>query len=380
MGLYLYVPTLPTFAQTRTADLAVVGVVLSMYGLWQAVVRLPLGIAADALGWRKPFILGGLVLAGLGAWMMGSSRGVDGLMVGRAITGLAAGAWVPLAVAFSCQFPPRQAVWASAVLTFISATGRMVATSLTGFLNRVGGYPLAFYLAVSVEAVAVLTVLLSRDRRTPRQQPAWGSIGGLVIRRDVLLPSLLGAICQYANWATTFGFLPILVKELGGSDVSQSILASMNLGLGILSALLVTAVVGRIKARRMVYLSLGLLSTGIVGSALAPSLAVIFGAQVLIGLGQGISYPVLMGLSIRGVAEDQRSTAMGVYQAIYATGMFGGPWTGGLLAGAMGIRPMLGTTGLACLGLGLVMTWRLVEPVDDEPAVRYGLEREKGSV
>jgi hypothetical protein len=46
----------------------------------------------------------------------------------------------------------------------------------------------------------------------------------------------------------------------------------------------------------------------------------------------------------------------------------------------MGIRPMLGTTGLACLGLGLVMTWRLVEPVDDEPAVRYGLEREKGSV
>ena len=375
MGLYLYVPTLPTFAETRTADLAVVGAVLSMYGLWQAVVRLPLGIAADAAGWRKPFILGGLLLAGLGAWTMGSSSGVDGLMIGRAVTGLAAAAWVPLAVAFSCQFAPRRAVWASAVLTFISAVGRLVATSLTGFLNRVGGYPLAFHLAAGVEAAAVVTVLLSRDRRTSRQRPAWGSIGGLVIRRDVLLPSLLGAICQYANWASTFGFLPILVQQLGGSDVDQSILASMNLGLAILGALLVTAVVGRVEARRMVYLSVALLGVGIAGSALAPSLAAIFAAQVFIGFGQGISYPVLMGLSIRHVAEDQRSTAMGVYQAIYAAGMFGGPSFGGVLAGAMGIRPMLGTTGLACLGLGLVMTWRLVEPAAEasrQPAGRPG--------
>jgi len=35
-----------------------------MYGLWQAFVRLPLGIAADWLGWRKPFILVCLAMSG----------------------------------------------------------------------------------------------------------------------------------------------------------------------------------------------------------------------------------------------------------------------------------------------------------------------------
>ena len=52
VGLYLYVPTLPTYAQTKTSNLATVGMILSMYGLWQAIIRLPVGIAADWLGWR----------------------------------------------------------------------------------------------------------------------------------------------------------------------------------------------------------------------------------------------------------------------------------------------------------------------------------------
>jgi hypothetical protein len=64
VALYLYVPTLPTYVQSKTHNLALVGTVLSMYGLWQAIIRLPLGIVTDWLGWRKPFILIGLGLAG----------------------------------------------------------------------------------------------------------------------------------------------------------------------------------------------------------------------------------------------------------------------------------------------------------------------------
>jgi MFS family permease len=40
-----------------TDNLALVGVVLAMYGLWQAIIRLPLGIAADWFGRCKPFIV-----------------------------------------------------------------------------------------------------------------------------------------------------------------------------------------------------------------------------------------------------------------------------------------------------------------------------------
>ena len=73
MALYLYVPTLPTYAQTKTSSLALIGTILAQYGLWQAIIRLPVGIASDWVGRRKPFILVGMLLAGAGAYVMGSA-------------------------------------------------------------------------------------------------------------------------------------------------------------------------------------------------------------------------------------------------------------------------------------------------------------------
>jgi predicted MFS family arabinose efflux permease len=88
---------------------------------------------------------------------------------------------------------------------------------------------------------------------------------------------------------------------------------------------------------------------------------VIFAAQFLIAVSQGISYPVLMGMSIRDVADAQRNTAMGLHQSVYAIGMFAGPWLSGLLAAAIGIRPMFGVTAFACLAVGVFLI-RLLPP------------------
>ena len=55
MALNLYVPTLPNYINTRTNDLALIGVILSMYGLVGTLIRLPLGIAADWHGRCKQF-------------------------------------------------------------------------------------------------------------------------------------------------------------------------------------------------------------------------------------------------------------------------------------------------------------------------------------
>ena len=91
MSLYYYVSTLSVYGQTVTSDTALIGVFLSMYGLWQAVLRIPLGIVADWIGRRKPFIIAGFLFATLGAWMMASAGNITGLVNGRAMTGFAAG-------------------------------------------------------------------------------------------------------------------------------------------------------------------------------------------------------------------------------------------------------------------------------------------------
>lgn len=359
IALYLYVPTLPVYAQSKADDLAWVGVVLSMYGLWQAVIRLPLGIAADWLGWHKPFIIAGFALAGLGAWVMGTAVDVQGLILGRAITGLAAGTWVPLVVVFSGLFPPEEAVQASALLTMVGSVGRMLATAVTGSLNELGGYPLAFFLAAIAAALAIVIVLPSREQRRSSKAPSVRGIGRLITRRDVLLPSLLSAVNQYATWATTFGFLPIIARQLGATGVTQSILVTMNIAVVTLGNLMATTLIRVMGTWRLVYLSFWLIALGVGSAALAPSLPMVFFAQLCLGLSQGIGYPILMGMSIQKVAGAERATAMGLHQSVYAIGMFTGPWLSGILADMMGIRLMFGVTAFACLALGLYGTGQL---------------------
>jgi len=353
MALYLYVPTLPVYVQTKTGNLALVGVVLAMYGLWQAVIRLPLGIAADWLGRRKPFILVGFALTGLGAWMMGAADNVNGLMIGRAVTGLAAGTWVPMVVAFSGLFPPAEAVRATATLTLVSSVSRMVATGLTGSLNGWGGYSLAFNLAAAVALVATLLFIPARETRREVLAPVPSQIGRLITRRDVLLPSSLNAVAQYVSWAATFSFFPILARQLGANDVTLSIMTSLNIGVVLAGNLLTTAVVRQLGSRRMIYASFTLQAIGLALAASATSLWQIFVAQFCLGSASGIGYPILMGMSIEQVKDRERTTAMGLHQAVYALGMFGGPWLSGILADAVGVQPMFGLTAFGCLLLGL---------------------------
>ncbi len=363
---YVYIPTLPTYVQSKTTNLAVVGVVLSMYGLWQGIVRVPLGIAVDWAGWRKPFILVGLALAGVGAWTMATSINVEGVAVGRAITGLSTGAWVPLIVAFSGLFPPREAVRASALLTLFNSVGRILATTMTGPLNEWGGYSMPFLVATGVSALAVFSLLPLREEHRTSHAPSVGGIRQLLRRRDLMLPSALGAVQQYVNWAISFGFMVVLVKALDGNSMAQSAVVTVHIAMTALGNLLATCTAHRLGAKRLVYLSFVSLAAGTACAALSTSLPMLFVAPVFLGLGIGIGYPVLMGLSIQNIADAERTTAMGLHQSIYAIGMFVGPAVSGAIADAIGIQPMFAATAAACLVLGMLGT-RFIGASSGEP-------------
>lgn len=360
-SLYVYLPTLPTYAQSKSDNLALVGLALSMFGLWQAIARLPLGIATDWAGWRKPFIILGVILSGLGAWMMSAAADINWLIIGRTITGLAACTWVPLTVAYSDLFPVEEAVKAAGVFTFASSLGRLLATAVTGSLNELGGYPLPFFAAVGASALALILMLPAQEKRRPAKRPSLKGVGLLISNPAVLLPSLLGAISQYASWASAFSFTPILARQLGANAITQSMLMSVYVGMLTLGNLLSATIVHRVGPKRLIYLGFIMLSGGVLGTALAPTLETVFAAQFFVGLAAGGCYPVLMGLSIQQVSDSERTTAMGAHQAIYAVGMFVGPWLSGILADQFGIRPMLGITAFFCLSLVLLIT-RHVRP------------------
>jgi MFS family permease len=72
-------------------------------------------------------------------------------------------------------------------------------------------------------------------------------------------------------------------------------------------------------------------------------------AQAVSGLGRGLASTVLMAESIRAVAPAERGTAMGVFNAAIAVGMFLGPATAGLTTDALGLTGAFLASGAAAL-------------------------------
>lgn len=356
---YIYLPTLPTYLQSKVIDLSWVGFVLSMYGLWQALVRIPLGIAADWWGRRKPLLIVGLALGAWGAWMLGTSNDLIGLTMGRTITGISTGVWVVLVVAFSALFPPEEAVRASSLLMIANSFGRIVATASTGALDQLGGAALPFFVATGLSLLSAILILPIGETRRAPQPPSLRGIRALLIRRDVLIPTLLSALMQYVLWSTSFGFFAVLAKQLGASSVIQGMIVTLHIVLAMLGNFVVLAQSQRGNAPRLAGVSFVLLFVGVMIAALAPALPIFFIAPVFTGLALGIGYPVLMGMSIERVGNSERTIAMGLHQAIYAVGMFAGPALSGVIADQIGLQPTFGITAFVFLALGLVGTSKL---------------------
>ena len=352
MGLYLYVPTLPIYLQTKTSDLALVGTALSMYGLWQLIIRLPLGITADWVGRRKPFILVWLALVAAGDLVLGTAGNIGTATFGRALVGVSAGTWVLLVVLFSSLFDSGDIVRATGILAMVGSAGRIFATAANGWLNGLGGYALAFYLAAAAALLAMLIVVFLPETPTVRRPPSFSGLKRLLSRQDVMAPSLLQILTHTADFAATYTFIPILARQYGASDVAISTLLSVDLAISLLGNSVSAGLVRRFGHRLMTGASFVLLGVGVSGLSLVHALVGVYVFQLCIGLGFGLAYPLLMGLSIRQVEDNQRTTAMGLHQSIYSLGMFLGPWLSGMLATAFGMTPMFLAIGLGILVLG----------------------------
>ena len=356
---YVYLPTLPEYLLSKTGSLARVGTILATFGLWQAIVRFPLGRLVDLVGRAKLFILCGTALAGLGALALWWAPGYGGLIAARSVLGVSMSTWVLQVVVFSAFFPPEQTVRAGAVLTLASSLAKLLGTTMTGFLNSLGGYALSFYVAGFSVALAVLMLLPVSDPAPATAARNPGVVFNLLRKKTFVIPSALAIVNQFINFSVTFGFLPILAGRLGANDVLKSLLVATNIVALIFGNLLVTTFAKKTNPIHLLAVSFALFTVGVAGTALVPGLGWLFPLQGLLGLAHGIGYPTTIGLTIRDVEGSRRATAMGLHQTIYAVGLFAGPGLSGLLAEAAGIRVTFVAIAAGCLVSSSVLIWRL---------------------
>ena len=90
LGLFMVLPVISVLgADLQHATAFSLGLVVGIYGLSQAMFQIPLGALSDRIG-RKPVVLGGLALFGVGALLAGLSENVWVVVFGRFLQGAGA--------------------------------------------------------------------------------------------------------------------------------------------------------------------------------------------------------------------------------------------------------------------------------------------------
>jgi len=359
-ALYIYVPILPVYAQSLGASLSLVGLIVASYGVLQLLLRIPLGVASDRLGRRKPFVLAGFLTVTLSCLGLALATTPELLFLFRALAGLAACTWVTSSVLFASYFPPHQAVRAASLLNFFSSAGRVLATTGGGILAQRFGWVSTFWAGVPLALLGLVVMARAGEDANPTARPpTWGDV--LRIGRVPLLvvSSALATLSQYSSFATTYGFVPVYAVGLGASPADLGWLTAAVQIPYTLMAMAAGHLAERVGERMVVAGAALLVTLATLITPFIPSLGLLALTRVGYGVGQGLIYPTLMGLSIKAVPQSQRASAMGIFQAVYALGMFGGPAISGLIADDLGLGTMFLATGGVSLAMALLALWGL---------------------
>jgi MFS family permease len=353
-SLYTYVPILPAYAQTLGATLTGVGLIVGSYGLTQALFRIPFGLYADVRGVRKPVVLLGFAVSFLGACGLAASSSPAFLYASRALTGVAASTWVAASVMLATYFPAGKTVRATGLALFLTAGAQILATSSGGLMAEHWGWKAPFAAAALLAVVGGLVL-----RRIPETAVPQGSEqkGKLVFREvarrsDLIFVSAAAAVVHYVSASTTGGFVPVYAGQLGASKAELGWVTTAVMAAHMVVSLLAGPLSERLGEQRHLMLGAGVLAISTVSVPFSASVAQLIGLRLLYGVGTGLVNPLLMGLSIKNVPADRRVAAMGIFQAVYAIGMFTGPSVAGFLADQWGEPAVFWSGAVLCLGVG----------------------------
>ena len=159
LGLFLVLPVFALEARKYPGgdDPALVGLAMGIYGLTQAVLQLPLGMASDRFG-RKRIIVAGLLVFAAGSLLAALADSVTGLLVGRAIQGAGA---VSAAVTALLADQTRDGVRTKSMALVGGSIGLMFAVALvaapvlTAHIGLAGLFGLTCALALAGIAVVL---------------------------------------------------------------------------------------------------------------------------------------------------------------------------------------------------------------------------------
>ncbi len=366
LGLFLVLPVFALEAKGYVggSDPARIGLAMGVYGLTQALLQLPFGLASDRIG-RKPVIVTGMLIFLAGSVVAAISTSLDGLIVGRSLQGAGA---VSAAVTALLADQTRDAVRTKSMALVGGGIGLMFALSLVlapllvAHIGLSGLFALTAVLALMGVVIIIWWVPPEPIGLAPVSR---GSLA-TVLRNNALLRLDLGVFILHAVQLSMWMAVPAMLVQAGLPRDHHwwvylpAVLASF----GVMGATLFP-LERRGYLRAVFLVAVGLVMLVQAGlwleAGASPGLPALALLLFVFFCGFNVLEACQPSLVSRLAPATSRGAALGVYNTLQSLGLFAGGALGGILISRVGAQGLFVTSAAAML-VWLVLAWPMRVP------------------
>ena len=214
LGLFLILPVFAVHAPQLAGgdNLTLVGIALGAYGLSQALLQIPFGMASDRWG-RKPVIYIGLIVFAAGSFLAAAAGDIWTAIAGRTLQGAGAISSVVVALAADltrAEHRTKVMAMIGGMIGFAFALSLVAAPALYRWIGMSGLFALTG--ALCIVAIGVVKALVPEP---PPPAPRPSGAGAHDVLQPELLRLNLGIFVLHIAQMAMFVVLPTLLVEAG---------------------------------------------------------------------------------------------------------------------------------------------------------------------
>lgn len=330
-ALYSYSSFLTPMAEAMGASATMSGLIASTYGLAMILFRIPIGILSDRLRKRKLFVMLGAVLICLSALGLSLAKTPVQMLISRSLAGIGVSTWVTVTVLYNSYFPPEESQKALSDINLFCKVGSFAAgfagAAAAAWFGLMQG---SCYVALAVGIVGLILSFFIRETAAEIKPLKFSELLPVFKNKSVLFGGVSCGIFQLMLYATGMSFASNLAKDIGATDFQVGILNTvMSMGGMISGFFLPRFFIKHIREKTLLHLSNLIACVSCILFPFAKSIGMIYAIEFASGFVSSFALALYMAIAVRYVPEEKKSSAMGVYQTVYAIGVFLGPTISG---------------------------------------------------
>ena len=329
---YIYVPNTAPYllAQKVTADF--VGIIVGVYGGVQMSLRFPMGILADWLGKHKLIIIVGCAFSGGASVVRILESTGNGFLIANIMSGVASSLWVSFMLLSTKYITPDRMQTQIGYLFAANNFGIMLAfiTSAVCF-EGFGMDFLCLCSALSGALAMLLAMSLKEDdpayahlHEPPesKHRPLIADLVKVAKRKRIWFFAFLASIQQGVTMTTIMSFSNEAALRIGGSSYEMGLMTIVFILFNVISSYYSgKPPFTRISQGFLVSSALFLLAAYCFLSVMVTHIYLLIIIQVFLGWSFGFVFTIATSEAIVGVEHYRRSSAIGLFQALFAIGM-----------------------------------------------------------